>query len=162
MTECVYRWGLDWRLDLLTTYNTRLVTTLNYSAIANLHTLQITTAHTEHSQSASTSRFPVMDLNNGDSSASVFASLLSGEYPTTQLSSKLHPAYNPSAMTNTKHSSSIVACVCWDSHVITTQPVYWRAGSCLATAVVSLFVSRYFPSKHERAVRSYHKCTSSP
>jgi hypothetical protein len=48
-----------------------LMTTLNHSAIANLHTLQITTAHAKSFQSTVTSRFPVTDLNNGDSSASV-------------------------------------------------------------------------------------------
>jgi hypothetical protein len=77
-----YKRGSDWRLDLLTTY--RSLTTSNYSAIANLHILQITTAHAKPSQSAFTSRFLVTDLNNGDSSASVLTSLLSGEYPTTE------------------------------------------------------------------------------
>jgi hypothetical protein len=38
-------------------------------------------------------------------------SLPSGEYPTTELSFKLRPAYNPSAQANRKHSSSIVACM---------------------------------------------------
>jgi hypothetical protein len=38
--------------------------------------------HKMSSQPAFTSRFLVMDLNNGDSSASVLTSLLSGEYPT--------------------------------------------------------------------------------
>jgi hypothetical protein len=62
---------------------TQLVTASNYSAIANLHTLQITRAHAKPSQSAFTSCFLVTDLNNGDSSASVLMSLLSGKYPTT-------------------------------------------------------------------------------
>jgi hypothetical protein len=62
----------------------QIVTTSNYTAIANLHTLQITTAHANPSQSF-TSRFPVMNLSNGDSSVSVLISLLSGEYPTTEL-----------------------------------------------------------------------------
>jgi hypothetical protein len=62
-----------------------IVTTCNYNAIAILHNLQITTTQTKPSQSASTSRFPVTDLNNGDSSASEPTSLLSGEYPTTAL-----------------------------------------------------------------------------
>jgi hypothetical protein len=74
-------------------FNTRLVTTSNFSAIANLHALQIKTAHTKPSLSASTGRFSVMDLNNGDYSASVFTSLLYGEYPTTEL---LHPGWRPS------------------------------------------------------------------
>jgi hypothetical protein len=63
----------------------QIITTSNYYIIANLHTLQITTAHAKSSQSAFTSCFPVMDLNNGDFSASVLTSLLSSEYPTTEL-----------------------------------------------------------------------------
>jgi hypothetical protein len=66
-------------------FNKRLVTTSNYSAVANLHTLQVNTAHAKTSQYAFTSRFPVTDLNDGDSSASVLTSLLSGEYPTTEV-----------------------------------------------------------------------------
>jgi hypothetical protein len=78
---------------------TQLVTTSNYSAIASTHTLEITGAHTKSSQSALTSRFLVTDLNSGNSSASVLMSLLSGEYLTTELSSKLCPSYDPSALT---------------------------------------------------------------
>jgi hypothetical protein len=51
------------------------VTTTTYSAITNLHTLQITRGQAKFSQSAFTSRFLVMDLNNGDSSASMLTSL---------------------------------------------------------------------------------------
>jgi hypothetical protein len=69
----------------------QIVVTSNYNAIANLHTLQIITAHAKPSQSASTSRFPVTDLNNGDSSASVLASLLSGEYPTAVMLFQITP-----------------------------------------------------------------------
>jgi hypothetical protein len=60
----------------------QIVTTSNYNTITNQDTLQITTAHAKPSQPASTSRFHVTDLNNGDSSASVLTSVLSGEYPT--------------------------------------------------------------------------------
>jgi hypothetical protein len=35
---------------------------------------------------------------------------------------------------------------CWVPHVISTQTAHWRTGYCLATAVVSLFVSRSLPS----------------
>jgi hypothetical protein len=66
-------------------YHLRIVTTSNYNTIANLHTLQITTAHAKPSQFSFTSRFLVTDLNKWDSSASVFKSLLSGEYPTIEL-----------------------------------------------------------------------------
>jgi hypothetical protein len=59
---CDYTRGLDWWLDLLTTY--RSLTTSNYSAIANQHTLRITRAHAKFSRSAFTSRFLVTDLNN--------------------------------------------------------------------------------------------------
>jgi hypothetical protein len=62
-----------------------IVTTSNYNTIAGLHTSQITTAHAKPSQSAFTSCLPVMDLNNGDSSASVLMPLLSGKYRTTAL-----------------------------------------------------------------------------
>jgi hypothetical protein len=61
-------------------YNLQIVTTSNHNVIANLHTLQIPTAHAKLSHSAFTSRFLVTVLNNWDSSASVLASLLSGEY----------------------------------------------------------------------------------
>jgi hypothetical protein len=66
----VLRLSLDGRLETLFIghFNTRLVTTLNYSAIANRHTLQITAAYTNSFKSTVTSRFPVTDLNNGDSS----------------------------------------------------------------------------------------------
>jgi hypothetical protein len=37
------------------------------SAVAALHTLRITTAHAKSFQCAFISRFPVTDLNNGDS-----------------------------------------------------------------------------------------------
>jgi hypothetical protein len=74
-------------MDLLTTYTheseLQAITTL-----ADLRTLQITstTAHAKSSQSAFSSRYPVTDLNDGDSSASVLTPLLSGEYSTTELS----------------------------------------------------------------------------
>jgi hypothetical protein len=125
---------------------TQTVATSSYKAIVNLHTLQITRAHVKSSQSAFSSRFLITHLNNGDTSSSVLKSLLSSEYSTTELSSKLRPAYNPLARTNGKHSSSIVTCVSWGSHVIVTQPVHCHAGGCLATVVVSLFVLQPLPS----------------
>jgi hypothetical protein len=65
---CDYRRGMDWILDLLT----QLGTTSNYCVISNLHTLQFTAANTKSSpaRSAINSRFLVMDVNSGDSSAS--------------------------------------------------------------------------------------------
>jgi hypothetical protein len=66
------------------------VTTNNYNTISDLHTLQIT--HAKSSQFAFNSRFPVTDLNNEDSPASVLTSLLSGGYPATELT---QPAWRP-------------------------------------------------------------------
>jgi hypothetical protein len=45
---------------------------------ADVHTLQITRAHAKSSQSAFTSHFLVMELNNGNSSASVVMLLPAG------------------------------------------------------------------------------------
>jgi hypothetical protein len=53
-------------------------TTSNYNAVADLHPLQITRAHAKSSQSAFTSHFLVMDLNNRDSSTSMLTSLPAG------------------------------------------------------------------------------------
>jgi hypothetical protein len=75
--------GFGLEIGFIDHFNTRPMTTLNYSAIANLHTLQTPAAHAKPSQSPFTSHFPVTDLNNGDCSASVLTSLLSGEYPIT-------------------------------------------------------------------------------
>jgi hypothetical protein len=51
--------------------------------------------------------------------------------PSTTATVLPNSSYNHFArVIHRKHSSSIVAC---GSHVITTQPVYWRAGSYLAT-----------------------------
>jgi hypothetical protein len=58
-------------MNLLTTYTHD--STSNYSATPDLDTLQIT--RTRAAQSVFTSHFLVTDLNNGDSSASVLASL---------------------------------------------------------------------------------------
>jgi hypothetical protein len=79
-------WIGDWFIIHL-----QIETTSNYNTVANLHTLQITTAHPKPSQSDFTSRFPVTDLNNGDSSACVLTSLLFGEYPTTLIACCLTP-----------------------------------------------------------------------
>jgi hypothetical protein len=57
-------WISDWIYWPLTDCNYK-------NTITNHHTLKITTAHANPSQSAFTSRFPVMDLNNRDSSVSV-------------------------------------------------------------------------------------------
>jgi hypothetical protein len=57
------------------------VTTNNHTTTADFHT-----SHSKSSQSAFTRRFLVTDINNEDSPASVPTSLLSGEYPATELS----------------------------------------------------------------------------
>jgi hypothetical protein len=54
-------------------YHLQIVVTGKYNNAADLHTLQITTAHTKSFQSAVTSCSPVMDLKNGECSASVFS-----------------------------------------------------------------------------------------
>jgi hypothetical protein len=62
-----------------------IVTTINYSTIA-LSTLYKSLHHTLSLLNLlSLVASPVMNLNTGDSSASVFTSLLSGEYSTTEL-----------------------------------------------------------------------------
>jgi hypothetical protein len=66
-------WIVNWIYGPLTDRNSS-----NYSAISNVHTLQITRACTKSSERAFTSRFLVTDLNTGDSSASVLASLRAG------------------------------------------------------------------------------------
>jgi hypothetical protein len=62
----------------------------HYKTIADFRTLQ--SLHAKSSQSAFTSRFLVKDLNNEDSPACVLMSLLSSEYPATELT---QPAWNP-------------------------------------------------------------------
>jgi hypothetical protein len=77
--------------SLISTLYSSLVThTLVFSVLQSLlvvYTLQFTcyTHSSVLSLTVSTSRFPVMDLSNRDSCASVLTSLLSSEYPTTEL-----------------------------------------------------------------------------
>jgi hypothetical protein len=90
------------------------VTTLNYSAIANLHISQITTAHAKPSQFAVSSSFPATASNNRDASASVLMSLLSGEYPTTELNSKLVILMTPWHGPRRKHRlQQFLYCCMW-------------------------------------------------
>jgi hypothetical protein len=63
----------------------QVVTTNNYNIIADFHTSQ--SLHAK-SSTACTSRCLVTTLNNGDSSAYMLTSLLSGEYPTTEFSTE--------------------------------------------------------------------------
>jgi hypothetical protein len=71
-------------MDLLTTYThhseLQIITELSF-----ISSPYKSLAHAESPQSALTRRFLATDFNNGDSSASVLTSLLSGEYPTTEL-----------------------------------------------------------------------------
>jgi hypothetical protein len=83
----------------------QIVTTSNYNAIANLHTSHITAVHAKSSQSAFTNRFPITDFNNGDSSAFVLMSLLSGEYPATALFLQLTNTQAAGHLTSTSYSS---------------------------------------------------------
>jgi hypothetical protein len=68
----VTRLGMDWWMDLLTTYTHPLRTTSNYSAIANLHNSQITTATAEPYPACCvfTSCSLATASNSGDHSAS--------------------------------------------------------------------------------------------
>jgi hypothetical protein len=77
----------------------------NYCTTANLHTLHINKAHAKPSQSASTSRVPVADLHNGDYSASVLTSLMSGEYPIAELLPQLTNSQAGGHLTPTSYSS---------------------------------------------------------
>jgi hypothetical protein len=79
------RRGSDWWTVLLTTYthHSELVITA-LSLISKL--CQSLHAKSSPACSVFTSRFVVTTLNIGDYSASVLTSLLSGEYPTTELS----------------------------------------------------------------------------
>jgi hypothetical protein len=71
-----------------------------------IHHLQIiTTTHTKPSQYVLVNRFPVTDPNNGDSSASVLMSLLSGEYPTTELFFQLTNSQSGGHLTPTYYTS---------------------------------------------------------
>jgi hypothetical protein len=72
-------------MDLLTTY------THDSKLQALIYTLY-ESLHAKPSQFSFTSRFLVTDLNNEDSPVSVLTSLLSGEYPATELS---QPAWGP-------------------------------------------------------------------
>jgi hypothetical protein len=83
----------------------QIATTSNYSSVVNLYISQITTVHTKPSQSAFTSRLPVTDLNTGDSSACVLTSLLSGEYPTTELLLQLTNSQAGGPLTTTSYYS---------------------------------------------------------
>jgi hypothetical protein len=64
-----YRRGLGLETGFID--HLQVVTTRSHNTLANSRTPQFTTAHTESFQSAVASRFPVTDLKNGDSSASI-------------------------------------------------------------------------------------------
>jgi hypothetical protein len=111
---CDYRWGLDWWIDLLTTYAHG--TTSNYSAIANLHTSQITTASAKYFPACCvfTSLSLATASNSGDSSAS-HAQVLSSQ-PSVRNSILCLTELCPLLITSqhgphTEHRSSIVAFV---------------------------------------------------
>jgi hypothetical protein len=100
--RCDCRRGLDWWMDLLTTY-TRHGTTSSYSATANLNNSQITAAPAKPFPACYvfTSRSLATAANSGDSSASRAQDLFS-QPPvqnslSTEVSSKPRLAYNLSA-----------------------------------------------------------------
>jgi hypothetical protein len=113
-------------MDLLTTYthDSELQVIREQSLISTLYK----SLHAKFSPACSvfTSRFPVTDLNSGDSTASELTSLLSGEHPIAELWRHLFSAsleelkwlIAPTVLVATsrhgpyrKHSSSTVGCV---------------------------------------------------
>jgi hypothetical protein len=130
------------------------VTTLNYSATADLHTLHFTKAHAKPSQSAvSTSRFLVTASNSGDSStAPAKSSLHRLPYNSDELP-------NPSRLQHLRTDREKKTPL-----IVVLQSFPWeRVGlqrrcpvtvaytcllrmCCLATDVISLFVSGSLPS----------------
>jgi hypothetical protein len=87
---CDYRRGLDWWMYLLTTHkhdSELQQRTIRLSLISTLY--KSLHAKSFPACSVFTSRCLVTALNSGDSSVSVLKSLLSGGYPTTELSTEL-------------------------------------------------------------------------
>jgi hypothetical protein len=137
MSDSQQGFGLD--VEFIDHLYIQLVTTSNYSTIANLHSSQITKAQAKPSQSAFTSRFLVTDFNNGDSSTSMLTSLLSGEYPTSEVCSKLCTAHNISARTNRKQQ------LCYCCVPVCCGP-YLANGRCSQShrLATSLYVTIHF------------------
>jgi hypothetical protein len=79
---------MDCLIDILTTY-TRDSELQALTTLSLISTVQTTRAHAKSSQFAFTSRFLVTNRSIGVSSASVVTPLLSGEYPTTELTTVL-------------------------------------------------------------------------
>jgi hypothetical protein len=75
----------------------KLETTISYSIVANSHTLQFTIAGTKSSQYVFTRRCLGTAVNNVDSSASAFTTLLAGHFLTTRLQTR--PGLSPSELT---------------------------------------------------------------
>jgi hypothetical protein len=121
----------------------------NYSAVASSHTLQLTTGCTKLSQSAVSSPvvawwwIPTISL-------CFHAHVLAGDCHTTNSLLQL------SSMDHTEKTLLLsccihcYVCVCWDAHVITTQPLPSNGrclqSHCLAMAVVYLFIWWLLPS----------------
>jgi hypothetical protein len=81
--------GFGWVNGFIDHLYTRLGTTSNYSRNANFHILRITTCQPSSVCGVFTSRCLVTALSSRDSSTSVLTSLLSDEYPTTELSNEI-------------------------------------------------------------------------
>jgi hypothetical protein len=138
-------------------FNTRLVTTFHYSAIANLHTLQITTARATSFESAFTSRFPVTDLNNGDSStAQTKSSLHRLPYDwlcynwlasklVSVITSRLRPTENTALLLLLKWFPWERICL-RRRYPVTAAYISLLKICCLAASFISLFISRSIPS----------------
>jgi hypothetical protein len=136
-------------------FNKQVVTTGIYNAIVNLHILQINTAHAIPSQTDFTSRFPVTNLNNGYSSASVLTSFLSGEYATSELLLQLtnsqagcrHTPTSSSSQTDLQLSTSKLVSGVTSLHGLRRKHRFLQFLYCCAwTRCGNQFVSLSLPS----------------
>jgi hypothetical protein len=73
IVTCISDYRRGFELEIALIDHLEVVTTSNYNTVANFHTLHFTTTHAKSFKSAVASHFPVTDLNNGDSSATVLS-----------------------------------------------------------------------------------------
>jgi hypothetical protein len=71
-----YQWGFGLEIGFIN--HLQVITRSNYNTITNFHNSQITIVHAKPFQSAVTSRFAVMDLNNENTPSLVLPSLPTG------------------------------------------------------------------------------------
>jgi hypothetical protein len=147
---CDYRRGLDWRLDLLTTYRSELQVTITLSPISSLykslqHTLKL------FSLLCFTSRSLVTTSNIGDSliAPSKYSLHI---FPYDWLTSKLVSVITSGLGPRRKHRSLLYTnrfcgeLVCLRRHYSVTAACTCLVSICCLAANVSLFISRPLPS----------------